>query len=94
MKYNDWLTDWLENYVKIASKQRTYERYSEMVNVHILPELGYREINELTSFELQRFITELLSNGNKNTGKGLSSSAGNSIITVLQSSLAVAQRLA
>ena len=50
-------------------------------------------MNDLTSIELQKFVTELLLNGNKKTGKGLSSSAVNSIITVLQSSLAVAHGL-
>ena len=93
MKYKDWLADWLANYVKVTSKQRTYKRYFETVNAHIVLKLGECEMNDLTSIELQKFVTELLSNGNKKTGEGLSSSAVNSIITVLQSSLTVAHGL-
>lgn len=93
MKYKNWLAEWLDNYVKIASKQRTYKRYFETVVTHIIPKLGECKMNDLTSIELQKFVTELLSNGNIKTGKGLSSSAVNSIVTVLQSSLAVAHGL-
>ena len=69
MKYKDWLADWLANYVKVTSKQRTYKRYFETVNAHIVLKLGECEMNDLTSIELQKFVTELLSNGNKKAGE-------------------------
>lgn len=93
MKYKDWLNEWLNNFIRITAKQRTVARYSEIIIKHILPVLGEKEICELSAIDLQRFVTELLINGNKLTGQGLSSSAVNSIITVLQSSLTVAYGL-
>lgn len=93
MKYEEWLQEWICNYVKITAKQRTYTRYSEIINRHIGPNIGNRKISDLTAMDLQKFIAELLVNGNKKTGKGLSSSAVNSIITVIQSSFSVAYGL-
>lgn len=93
MKYKDWLNDWLTHYVKTSSKQRTYERYCQTVSVHILPNLGEYELADLQLIVLQRFITDLLTNGNKRTGKGLSPNFVKSVISVVQNSLKTAHIL-
>lgn len=93
MTYSEWLQEWLDNYVRITAKWRTVVRYSDITYKHICPKIGDLEICELTAIDLQRYITELIESGNRLTGKGLSSSAVNSIITVLQSSLTVAYGL-
>ncbi len=87
MKYENWLNQWLENYVKPQSKQKTYLKYTEVVNLHITRELGDYELDELTPFVLQKFTTELLSCGNLRTGGGLSANSVNLIVTVIQNSL-------
>ena len=93
MKYGEWLTEWLNNYVKISAKHRTIERYSEIISNHLIPSVGEFEMQELTPKILQKYISELLECGNKRTGMGLSSSAVNSIITVIQNSLHTAFNL-
>lgn len=93
MKYGEWLTEWLNNYVKISAKHRTIERYLEIINNHLIPSVGEIELQELTPIILQKYISELLKCGNKRTGAGLSSSAVNSIITVIQNSLHTAYNL-
>lgn len=40
MKYIDWLFQWLENYVRLSVKTRTYERYKLIVEQHISQEIG------------------------------------------------------
>ncbi len=90
MLYKKWLKEWLEVYVKPTSKQKTYNRYSEIVSQHIVKALGDYEMKELTPLVLQRFITELLKCGNLKTGKGLSSNSVNGVITIVQSSLKIA----
>lgn len=90
MKYQEWLSVWLENYVRLSSKQRTYIRYQEIVRRHVIPKLGGLELGELTPFVLQCFVTELMSGGNIRTGKGLSPNSVNAIITVVQNSLKTA----
>lgn len=93
MKYKNWLKDWLDNYIKPSSKTKTYFRYVEIVQLHINPNLGEYEIDELSAITIQKFITELLHSGNRKTGKGLSPNSVNSIITVVQGSLETAYNL-
>ncbi len=93
MKYNEWLFTWLENYIMPSSKQRTYTRYSEIVKLHIVPQLGEYEMSELSPLVLQKYVTELLNSGNLQTGEGLSANSVNGIITVLQNSLKLAYTL-
>lgn len=93
MKYKDWLGEWLNHYVKTSNKQRTFERYRQTANVHIIPILGEYELTELHPIDLQRFVSDLLVNGNKRTGQGLSSNFVKSVISVLQNSLKTAHIL-
>lgn len=59
--------------------------------IHILPHLGSYELTELTPFVLQKFVTDLIVNGNKCTGKGLSPNFVKTIISVVQNSLKTAR---
>lgn len=93
MKYQQWLNEWLKNYVKTTVKQKTYIRYSEAVTVHITPALGEYELDELTPLNLQCFIADLSESGNIKTSKGLSANSVNGIISVIQSSLRVAYHI-
>ncbi len=90
MKYEKWLCEWLENYVKPSSKVRTYERYRITVEKHLSPKLGKYEMDDLTGISLQRYVTELLNSGNQRTGKGLSVNTVNGIITVVKTTLKLA----
>ena len=93
MKYIDWLIQWLENYIRLSVKVRTYERYRLIIENHIKDKLGSIELGALTPLVLQPFITELLQRGNKMTGKGLSANIVNAVISVIQSSLKTAHIL-
>lgn len=90
MKYKDWLNEWLKNYVKPSSKARTYERYSIIVEKHLKNGLGEYELDDLSAIGIQRYITELLKNGNYITSKGLSVNSVNGIINVIKSTLKLA----
>lgn len=91
--YIDWLHVWLEDYIRPSVKTRTYERYKLITDRHISDRIGGMELNSLSPLVLQRFITELLQNGNQKTGKGLSANSVNTVISVLQNSLRTAHRL-
>lgn len=93
MLYKEWLSNWLENYVQPSVKRRTYTRYKEIVEKHIVPRLGECRLCEITPYVLQCYVTELLKNGNLKTGEGLSANSVNSIITVIQSTLKTAHLL-
>ena len=53
LKYIDWLTQWLENYIRPSVKMRTYERYKLIVEQHIKDKIGRMELNELSPLVLQ-----------------------------------------
>ncbi len=93
MKYIDWLMQWLVNYIRPSVKVRTYERYRLIIEQHIKDKIGSMELNDLSPFILQQFITELLQSGNRKTGKGLSANSVNAIISVIQGSLKTAHLL-
>ena len=93
MKYKEWLIDWLGNYIMPSAKDKTYVRYSDIANQHLIPNLGEYELNELSPIVVQRFITELMQAGNLRTGKGLAANSINSIITVIQGSMSTAYRM-
>ena len=90
MKYKDWLNIWLDNYIKLSVKKRTYEHYKQIVQTHIIETIGLQDISDISPIILQNFISGLLKDGNKKTGKGLSSSFVNTVISVIQNSLKVA----
>ena len=93
MKYIDWLIQWLENYIRPSVKVRTYERYRLIMEQHIKGKIGSMELDDLSPLVLQEFITELLRNGNRRTGKGLSANSVNAVISVIQNSLQTAHLL-
>ena len=93
MLYKEWLSNWLENYVQPSAKRRTYTRYKEIVEQHIITQLGEFDLSEITPYVLQCYVTELLKSGNLRTGKGLSANSVNSIITVIQNTFKTAYSL-
>lgn len=93
MKYSKWLNEWMNNYVHTTAKQKTVIKFTGLISNHICPKFGNEDIENLTTINLQKFITELLENGNIRTGKGLSSNAVNSVITILHSSFSAAHDL-
>ena len=92
MTYKQWLSEWLELYVK-PLKKRTYERYKDICNLHIIGGLGNFELDELTPLVLQKHVNEVKANGNHKNGGELSANTVNGIITVIQSSLKRANEL-
>lgn len=90
MKYGYWLQLWLDNYVKPAVKQRTYERYGEIIERHVSGVLGGLELDELLPSRLQIYTVRMLKSGNLKGDGGLRPNTVNSIITVIQHSLKAA----
>ena len=90
MKYQEWLIEWLENYVRPTSKLKTHMRYEQIVHSHLIPRLGSYELEELTPQLLQHQIVDMGKCGNKRTGKGLAPSTLNLIVAVIQDSLTTA----
>ena len=57
------LTDWLENTQKQSIRPRTYERYEEMIRLHILPVLGRHKLQSLSAQQVQAFYAKKMKEG-------------------------------
>lgn len=79
------LTQWLEGR-KGAIRIRTYERYEELVRLHIIPCLGHHPLQKLTPQHIQAFYTKKLH-------EGLSPTTVNVIHSLLHKALDDAVRL-
>ena len=87
MKLKDWLPEWLEHYIKPSAKEKTIFYYTIIINRHLIPDIGDNELEELTPYFLQQYVTKLTNSGNLRTGEGLAANTVNSIISVLQGAL-------
>lgn len=80
MPYKEWLKKWLNLYIKVSTKERTYLKYRQQAEKYILPTLGDYEMENLSAVELQKFSVAL-------TEMGLAANTINAIISVLKLSL-------
>jgi integrase len=79
------LTQWLENH-KSTIRIRSYERYEELVRLHLIPVLGHHQLQKLMAQHIQVFYTQKLN-------EGLSPTTVNGIHAVLHKALDDAVRL-
>jgi hypothetical protein len=50
------LTEWLENVVRVGNAHKTYVSYGEQIRKHIIPGVGKHRLDRLTSQHIQAFI--------------------------------------
>lgn len=67
MVYKQWCSEWLNCYVKPQVKERTYAKYCQLANSHILPELGDYHLDELSTNVLQHFVNKMQNIGYAST---------------------------
>lgn len=76
---NIWL-DYKRHYIK----ESTYVKYNNIIESHIKPFIGKFYINELSEYDLQKYVLHLTSHG-RLSGGGLSNKTVKDILTVLSS---------
>src|SRR5436305_1493943 len=62
-KVGQFLTHWLEDAHKQSIRPRTYERYEEIVRLHLAPGIGYHQLQKLSAQHLQSFYAKKLEEG-------------------------------
>lgn len=60
MPLGDFLDRWLEDYVRVHNRQKTYESYEMLIRVHIKPALGKIKIGKLKPLDIQKFYAQKL----------------------------------
>ncbi|WP_286909683.1 tyrosine-type recombinase/integrase [Clostridium sp. UBA1652] len=65
---SDYFNFWLDQYVKVNLKHRTYNEYKQIVDSHIIPKFGKHKLNSLDPSTLQEFLnSKKLEGYTKNT---------------------------
>ena len=81
-----WIAEWLDAYVKPpVLKQKTYENYRDRL-AYLLPLLGKRRLNTLTTKEIQEALKKLYAEGGAKK-QGLAAHSVNRIRSYLKSAL-------
>ena len=86
IKFSEWIDFWLEN-EKLFFKKSTYAAYSNIIENHIKPSLGTKNISHIQNNDLQNMIFEKLNSGRLSNKKGLSLKTVKDIMTVTKSCL-------
>lgn len=85
--FRDILTVWQEsNSIKL--KEASISRYQNLIDAHILPELGNKRIEQLNSSTINRFLASKLESGRLDHAGGLSPAYVRSIALVISSAIA------
>lgn len=87
MLLREWLTYWLENYIRPVAKPSGYEHYRDNVEKHILPRLGDTPMSALSPRVLQQFFNEEARSGNLRNGGTLSPKSMRNMRVVLDVAL-------
>ena len=86
IKFSEWIDFWLEN-EKSFLKESTYATYSNIIENHIKPSLGTKNISDIQNNDLQNMIFEKLNSGRLSNKKGLSLKTVKDVMTVTKSCL-------
>ena len=82
----EWLSEWLEQYVRPGVRVKSYERYQCSVTQHIVPYIGNIGIDQLTAEDVQKMLNELLASGGE-LHQGLSPRTVNTARRTLKTAL-------
>ena len=69
MLVRDYLERWLEDYARPSVAPKTYERYAEIVRLHLVPALGHIPLQSLKPLHIQAMEAEMLESGSKKKRK-------------------------
>jgi integrase len=58
--FGEYLQKWLEDYCKVRLSPNTYRRYSQILNLRVIPKLGAIPLEKLRPLHLQTFYKELI----------------------------------
>ena len=72
MTLSDYLDRWLEDYARPNVSGKTFERYEEIVRLHLKPALGHHTLSKLQPLHIALYYSEALASGRTDGSGGLS----------------------
>ena len=72
VKFETFAEQWFEKYAKVNLRPTSYARMKQLTK-RVYPAIGHKRLDKITARDIQKFITDMLTNGrNLNNGKPLS----------------------
>ncbi len=72
VKFETFAEQWFEEYAKVNLRPTSYARMKQLTK-RVYPAIGHKRLDKITARDIQKFITDMLTNGrNLNNGKPLS----------------------
>lgn len=93
MKIKELLHTWLNKYAKLTLKQRSFNKYQDIIFLHINPMLGEYNLEDITPILLQDYVINKLKRGNLITHQALATNTVYSIVFVLKQAFNLALNL-
>lgn len=87
MTVGEYLTDWMESLPSSGRGVATVSSYRHNLRLHVVPDLGGVQLQELTAVDLDRLYRKLLASGRKKGTGGLSNRTVRYVHTVLSAAL-------
>lgn len=84
--FGDLLKMWMDNN-QIRLKKSTINKYQNLIDTHIMPNLGNIELSSLSASIINNFLNDKLTNGRLDKKGGLSSSYVRSIMLVINAAI-------
>lgn len=69
LRVGQFLRRWLDDYAKPKVAAKTFERYDEIVRLHLLPHIGHIRLEKLHPLKIQELYAKMLKEG-RNDGRG------------------------
>lgn len=89
-KYEFWLFEWLRS-KRMGIKDSTYIRYRNVIENHIIPDLGKYPINKISTPLMERFVSNKLNSGRLDGNGRLSPKTMSDMLTIIKESFKYAQ---
>ena len=89
-KYEFWLFEWLRS-KRMGIKDSTYIRYRNVIENHIIPDLGKYPINKISTPLMEHFVSNKLNSGRLDGNGGLSPKTMSDMLTIIKESFKYAQ---
>lgn len=72
VKFETFAEQWFEEYAKVNLRPTSYARMKQLTK-RVYPAIGHKRLDKITARDIQKFITDMLTNGrNLNNGRPLS----------------------
>ena len=87
MIFGELINTWMRDKQIYALKERTFQRYEEIIRTQIVPSLGGIDTGELSTAVLQSFQREKLNAGNVISGKPLASNTVKNMMSIVKNAM-------